>query len=84
SKLENLGDKFTVADLVLPKGVRVRAVSDEVLALIEKPRTEEELKAEQASEATDITAVEKIEKEKKAEPADSPPEADSRAGKEKK
>lgn len=67
SKLQNLEDKFTVADLKLPHGVKVRASKDEVLALIEKMKTEEELKAEQAAEASDIAAVEKIEKEKKAE-----------------
>src|SRR3989338_4619862 len=58
SKLVNLEDKFTVGDLKLPAGVKVQAENDEVLALIETPKTEEELKAEEAAEAGGIESIE--------------------------
>ena len=41
SKLANLEDRFTVADLKLPDGVKAIAKPDDVLALIETPRAEE-------------------------------------------
>ena len=42
----------------LPAGVKVQAENDEVLALIETPKTEEELKAEEAAEAGGIESIE--------------------------
>jgi len=44
--------------LKLPAGVKVQAENDEVLALIETPKTEEELKAEEAAEAGGIESIE--------------------------
>lgn len=67
SKLENLENKFTVFDLKLPRGVKVRAEGDEVLALIEAPKTEEELKAEEAEGTPGIESIEVLSKKEKEE-----------------
>lgn len=80
SKLKNLEDKFTVADLSLPKGVRTHAGAEEVLALIESPRSEAELEAEKAEAAPGIESIEVLtKKEKPIEEG----EAKESAGKEK-
>lgn len=41
SGLSNLDDRFLVKDLNLPKGVRVLAGPEEVIALVEEPKAEE-------------------------------------------
>ncbi|KKT78791.1 MAG: 50S ribosomal protein L25 [Candidatus Giovannonibacteria bacterium GW2011_GWB1_45_9b] len=65
SKLKNLEDKFTVADLSLPKGVKTHAALEEVLALVESPRSEEELKAEETVSAAGIESIEVLTKKEK-------------------
>src|SRR3989344_4173324 len=65
SKLKNLEDKFTVADLSLPKGVKTHAALEEVLALVESPRSEEELKAEETVSAAGIGSIEVLTKKEK-------------------
>lgn len=69
SKLANLEDKFTVGDLSLPKGVKIHADSDEVLALIETPRTEDELKAEEEAASGGLESIEVVGKKEKEEEA---------------
>jgi large subunit ribosomal protein L25 len=67
SKLENLESKLTVSELDLPKGVKVHAEGDEVLALIETPKTEEELKAEETEAGAGIESIEVVGKKEKEE-----------------
>jgi large subunit ribosomal protein L25 len=43
SQLEKIGDMLRIKDLKLPSGVEVHADADEVVALTEAPRSEEEL-----------------------------------------
>ena len=78
SNLQNLEDKFLVSNLKLPSGVKVIADSNEVLALVETPRTEEEIKAEEAAAAPSLESIEVLTKKK---PAESP--EDIQAGEEK-
>jgi hypothetical protein len=51
----------------LPKGVELQVKPDEVVAIVEPPRTEEELKALDEKVEENIEAVEKVEKEVPAE-----------------
>ncbi len=60
SKLEVFDDKITLGDVVLPKGVSIIASLDEVIALVEPPRGEEE-----ESEAPSVEDVEVEKKGKK-------------------
>lgn len=46
SRLATFDDRVTVADLAIPTSVAVHARSEEVVAVVAPPRTEEELKAE--------------------------------------
>ncbi len=43
--LSAVGDRITIASLSLPSGVKVRAESDDIVAIIEAPRKEEEVVA---------------------------------------
>lgn len=72
SKLETFEDRITLGDVVLPKGVNIIPGLDEVVALVEPPREEEE-----ESEAPSIEDVEVEKKGKK-------PDEDGEEGKEKK
>mgnify|MGYP003393824127 CR=1 FL=1 len=65
SKLVNLGDKLTIADLKLPSGVKIHADMEEVLILVEAPRSEEELKAEEAAAGVGIESIEVLTKKEK-------------------
>ena len=70
SRLENLEDKFTVRDLKLPAGVKVHTAADEVLALIETPKSEEELAAAQTEAAApSLESIEVVGKKKEEKPA---------------
>lgn len=44
SVLKNLEDKITTADIKLPSGVKLTAKENEVVALVEEPKAEEEVK----------------------------------------
>lgn len=58
SKLVALESKLFVRDLVLPQGVKVLAGLEEIIALIETPRSEEELAAlEKAPEEAGVIEV---------------------------
>lgn len=78
SALDTLESRITLGELVLPKGVKVIGDLDEVVALIEPPRSEAELKALETQEPAPVAAVltEREEKEakKKAEEAEATPE----------
>lgn len=88
TKLEKLGDKFTVADLDLPKGVSTHVGAEEVLALVEAPRSEAEIKAEEVAAAPGIESIEILtKKEKPAESESSqagPPQSKGLGGESKK
>ena len=59
SSLKTFEDKITVADLKLPSGVKVIADVEETIALVEPPRTDEEIKGtETPEEAPDFTKIE--------------------------
>lgn len=81
AKLLNLEDKFFAKDLKLPKGVKIITGTEEVLALVETPKSEAEVKAEETAPAPTLETIEVVTKKK---PAESPPEADNQAGKEEK
>ena len=67
SRLENIGDKIHVQDLALPAGVSTLSPADEVVALVEPPRSEAELEElTKAEEAAPVAEV-KTEREAKAE-----------------
>ncbi|MDP3727167.1 MAG: 50S ribosomal protein L25 [bacterium] len=67
SRLEKIGDKVQVQDVTLPAGVASLSPADEVVALIEPPRSEAELEElTKAEEAAPVAEV-KTERETKAE-----------------
>ncbi len=64
--LSTLESKVLVKDIKLPKGVEITADSDELIALVETPRSTEELEAlEQGEGATSEVAEVKTEQEEK-------------------
>lgn len=67
SQLENFESRITVADLTIPAGVEVLAKPEDVVAVVEPPRSEEELKALDDKVEVNVDAVGKVEKEKKPE-----------------
>lgn len=67
SALKTFEDKITVADIVLPTGVTVSENPKDAVALVEAPRTEEELKALEGEVKEDVAEVEVL-TEKKEEP----------------
>lgn len=65
SLLKTFDDKITVADLKVPAGVTFSADSEETIALVEPPRTEEEIKGtETPEEAPDLQKIEVMKKGK--------------------
>lgn len=65
SLLDVFDQPFRVSDLALPPGVTLLHKLDEVVALVQPPRTEEELEAELTEEVTeDVTSVEGVKEEK--------------------
>lgn len=69
SKLVTFEDKITVADLQLPNGVTIQAEATEAVAMVEPPRSEEELKALEGEVKADVSEVEVL-TEKKEEGAE--------------
>ncbi|MBI2609933.1 50S ribosomal protein L25 [Candidatus Giovannonibacteria bacterium] len=67
SGLENIEDKFLVKDLKLPEGVTVHTEPEDVLALIEAPREEEEIKTEETEPSLESIEVVGKKKEKTVE-----------------
>ena len=66
SGLEKVDDKFHVQDLALPSGVTTAVAADEVVALIEPPRSEAELEELTKTEEAPVAEV-KTEREVKVE-----------------
>ncbi|MFH1078585.1 MAG: 50S ribosomal protein L25 [Patescibacteria group bacterium] len=67
SVLKTFEDTITVADLALPKGVKVAEVATTTIATVVAPMTEEQLKKmEEESKVGDVTAVKTEAEEKKA------------------
>ena len=62
-KLEHVNDRVVASDLSLPAGVRLLAESDDVIVLVEPPRSEEELKSTETSE---VVAPVEVETEREA------------------
>lgn len=67
SKLAELEARLTVSDIELPHGVKIIAEMDEVVALVEPPRSEEELAALKETPAVEAPAEVKTEQEMKKE-----------------
>lgn len=75
--LEKIGDRFTVSALIAPTGVKVYAHAEDIIAIAEAPRAEEELGAPVAAEAVaevkteqEIKKAEKEAKKKEEEAAE--------------
>lgn len=70
SVLEAIGSRILVKNLFLPKGVRLIAGEEKVVALVEAPRTEEEItslkEAPVAGEVTEIKTDKEVKKEAEA------------------
>lgn len=65
--LQKIGDRFTVASLIALKGVKVRAHGEDIIAITEAPRAEEEAVAPVAAEAEAVVEVKTEQEIKKAE-----------------
>ncbi|MFA6042327.1 MAG: 50S ribosomal protein L25 [Patescibacteria group bacterium] len=61
-RLENFESRITVADIPLPKGVTLETKAEEIIAVVEAPRTEDELKALDEKVEENVEAVQKVEK----------------------
>ncbi len=60
--LVNIGDRFAVSSLNVPKGVRIRAEAYDTIAIIEAPRAEEELVAPVVAEVAEVKTEQEIKK----------------------
>lgn len=67
SPLIELGSKILVRDLQLPEGVTATAHADDVVVIIEAPRTEEELKQLEEAPTAEIAEVTTEQEAKRAE-----------------
>lgn len=78
ARLDKIGGKIYIRDIVLPTGVVLRADSDDVVAVVEAPRSEEELasvKTEAVTEALEVKTEQEIKAEEKAAKAAAEAEA---------
>ena len=73
--LGNLGEKLVAGGLKLPAGVKLVGGKEDVLVLVEAPKSEEELKAEEAA-----PSLETIKFVSKKKPAETSPEAEIQVG----
>lgn len=64
SNLADFETGFMIKDLVLPKGLKVLAHDDEVLAIVAAPRTQADLDSLKTEVKADVTQVEKVETKK--------------------
>lgn len=67
ASLKSFGDKLHVRDVPAPAGLEVLHDQEEVVALVEEPRSEEELKELEATPEVGVEEVKVIAEEKKAE-----------------
>lgn len=82
SKLADFQSKIFVKDLSIPKGVKVMAGSEDIIALVEPPRSEEELAALSQVIAPEATVEVKTEQEVKREAKAEEKAAEETSGKE--
>jgi large subunit ribosomal protein L25 len=78
SVLDNFEKVIRIADLKLPKGVTILHEDDEVIALVQAPRTEAELEELTAEVKEDVESVEGVKKEEAEEGADAEAEAEEK------
>jgi len=64
--LAAIGDKILLKDITAPRGVKILGPEDEVIAVVEAPRSDEELAALKESPVADIAEVKTEQEEKKA------------------
>ncbi|HSD12678.1 MAG TPA: 50S ribosomal protein L25 [Patescibacteria group bacterium] len=69
SKLANLDDRITVADIAPPPGIEFQAQPGELIVVANAPISEEELASLEAKPEADVSAVKVATEEKKAERA---------------
>lgn len=67
TKLKTFDDMVRIKDLSIPQGLSVKHKLDEVVALVQPPRSEEELKSLEDKVDTEVKEVEVVEKGKKEE-----------------
>ena len=65
--LKTFEDKILVSNLVMPKGVEVMAEAEQVVLLVEPPRTEEEMAALDETQAPSVEDIEVVGAKEKAE-----------------
>lgn len=63
STLATFDDQIRVADIVVPEGVLVVSDADTVVALVERPRSDEEMASLETKVEADVTKVEGVVKE---------------------
>lgn len=69
SNLQTLESKLFVKDITLPKGVKVLAEPEDVIVVVETPRSEEELLALKETPTTELKEVQTEQEVKRAEDA---------------
>lgn len=67
SALATFEDTVAIKDLPVPEGVEIMEEMNQTVALVEPPRSEEEMAALDKAVEMDVTAVEKVEKKKEEE-----------------
>ena len=72
SVLKTFDDTIHVRDLTVPATLTVKNNPDEIIAQVEAPRTEEELKALEEKVEVDVSQVEDVDKKPKAEGEEEP------------
>lgn len=79
STLKQFGDQILVKDIKLDSDVQIIADQDDIIATIQEPISEEELKADLEAPTTAVEDVEEIKKEKKEEemPAEETPSVET-------
>ena len=75
SSLKNFGDQILVKDIDLGTNVKVEAEADAIVATVQEPMSEEELKASLEAPTVGVEEVEVIKKEKEEEVAEETAEA---------
>lgn len=78
SVITQLDMPIRTADLTLPAGVTVINEADEVIAFVQPPRTEEELKSLEEEVKEDVESVEGVEEKKTDEITDEDAETDNK------
>lgn len=77
--LEKIGDRIQVKDVAMPTGVMVREDLDDVVAIIDEPRGEEEPVAAPGAEAAEVKTEQEIKAEERAAKAAAKAESEKAA-----